>query len=232
MVWQDPKTKMLQIKCKKDGTEIYCGRVETDGIWHTSQDPSLRWNGYIEFRGTMPTGKNRNDNYCAFPAWWLWAYNWPHNGEIDIIETKNGKPNIQMALHSTNAKGGNAQHPKGNWFYINSDLNVHPLTAGLQWHVRHDRIKLYYLFSWYDFNERKYVKKTVRQFLYPYTKDYWIFRNTLTGNGGGRGKGFFPIMNLAQGGDITGVKGDQCKWRCVKYGPQKMLVMSVKVYGY
>ena len=79
-------------------------RVETDGIWRTSQDPSLRWNGYIEFRGTMPTRKNWKDYYCAFPAWWLWAYNWPHNGEIDIIETKNGKPYIQMALHSTNAK--------------------------------------------------------------------------------------------------------------------------------
>ena len=91
LVWQDPKTKTLTIKCGKGGDgQIYCGRVETSHVWHTSYDPSLRRRGYLEVRGTLPlgTGGNWHGN---FPAWWLYAYDWPKGAEIDFLEGKGKK---------------------------------------------------------------------------------------------------------------------------------------------
>ena len=66
------------------------------------------------------------------------GHNWPHHGEIDIVECVNGNPKIYMTLHSTNHNGGNGQHPSTSSYNANSDFTQYPLIAGFEWNVRHE----------------------------------------------------------------------------------------------
>ena len=103
-------------------------RLNTKGIWSTSKSSDIKKRGYIEIRSTFPaTAQSENSwKYTgAWPAIWLLGdseLNWPHNGEIDIVEAINGKAKIYATTHSTKHHGGNGQHPPKHPFYLNSDF--------------------------------------------------------------------------------------------------------------
>ena len=107
---------------------IFFNRLNTRGIWTTSQSADIKKRGYIEVRSTFPAtsnGKDARKFKGAWPAIWLMGESklkWPHNGEIDILETINGEAKIYASLHSTNHNGGNSQHPPKQPFQFNSDF--------------------------------------------------------------------------------------------------------------
>ena len=76
----------------------------------------------------------------AWPAVWMLGegngHEWPHHGEIDIVEAANGNPNIIMTVHSSNHNGGNGQHPPHQPIYMNSDFTKDPLICGFEWNVQ------------------------------------------------------------------------------------------------
>ena len=101
-------------------------RLTSKHVWTTAKSSGIKNRGYVEVQTLLPAKIHGGNFKGAWPAvWMLGTANggvWPGEGEIDIYELVNGKPKINMALHSTHRNGGNAQKPPNNPFYANADF--------------------------------------------------------------------------------------------------------------
>ncbi|MDE6023307.1 MAG: family 16 glycosylhydrolase [Muribaculaceae bacterium] len=173
------KDGFLYINCfkGKDG-KIYSGRMNAC--------PNTGWlYGYVEARILLPKGKG------TWPAFWMmpsnvdWNKNpWPYCGEIDIMEEVGANPDyVSSSLHT-----GNYNHTKGT-------QKTHEMKcpgAEESFHV--------YALEWTEDAITTYVDGKVQL---RATKaemgtdhDSWPFHYA-----------FYPILNLAWGGDWGGYKG-------------------------
>lgn len=173
------KDGFLNINCFKgsDG-KIYSGRMNAR--------PSTGWTyGYFEARICLPSGKG------TWPAFWMmpsnvdWNTNpWPKCGELDIMEEVGANPNyVSSSLHTQNYN-----HTKGT-------QKTHEMkVAGAEgeFHV--------YAVEWTEDAITTYVDGKVQlQALKSQMgsdHDSWPFHYA-----------FYPILNLAWGGDWGGYKG-------------------------
>lgn len=216
----------ITAKKENDG-RITSARLETYGVWSTTQSADTKKRGYVEVRSTMPVagyGSFRG----AWPAIWMLGNGngnqWPKYGEIDMLEAVNGDPKIYMALHSPCCNGGNAQHPSPNAFYINSDLTQNAFIAGFEWNVRESegQIDLTWWHSWFESGSWK-EDHTTKVLFSNGNNDYWDFLKSFNE------EGFSLIINLAQGGNFPQVFDPN---QCLTSGPQYMNIQEVKVYGF
>lgn len=136
--------------------------------------------GVFEARIKLPKGKG------TWPAWWMMPVNytgWPHCGEIDIMEEVGADPNkVSSSIHCTAYN-----HP-------NNTQKTHEMTcAGAEgeFHV--------YTLEWTEDYIQTYVDGK-KQLTFNNDKknndDTWPFHVA-----------FYPILNLAWGGDWGGYKG-------------------------
>ena len=173
------KDGFLNINCFKasDG-KIYSGRVNAM--------PNKGWlYGYFEARILLPSGKG------TWPAFWMmpcnvdWSTNpWPRCGEIDIMEEVGANPNyVSSSLHTENYN-----HTK------NTQKTHEMYLAGAEgsFHI--------YACEWTEDEIITYVdgKEQLRATRASMGSDHasWPFHYA-----------FYPILNLAWGGDWGGYKG-------------------------
>ena len=169
----------LNINCFKaaDG-KIYSGRVNAC--------PNTGWlYGYFEARINLPSGKG------TWPAFWMmpcnvdWTTNgWPKCGEIDIMEEVGANPNyVSSSLHTENYN-----HTKGT----QKTHEMYLPGAEGSFHV--------YAVEWTEDEIVTYVdgKVQLRASRASMGTDHasWPFHYA-----------FYPILNLAWGGDWGGYKG-------------------------
>lgn len=173
------KDGFLHINCFKgsDG-KIYSGRINAR--------PSEGWlYGYVEARICLPEGKG------TWPAFWMmpsnvdWNTNpWPYCGEIDIMEEVGADPNqVSSSLHT------------GNYNHTKNTQKTHAMNcpgAEGEFHI--------YALEWTADEITTYVDGKVQL---KVTKSQmgtdhadWPFHYA-----------FYPILNLAWGGDWGGYKG-------------------------
>merc|ERR1719186_244204 len=153
---------------------------------------------------------------------------WPKNGEIDIVELRNGEPSVLMTLHSTNHHGAYGQNPPHNPLHLNTDMTKIPVIFGLEWHVKADegQIDLTWWITSFDIPSQQWKNEKTTKSLFKSegdTEDYAVFLKSF--NEGG----FYLLINLAQGGDFTGVYD---KDALLEDGPQHVVIESAKVYEF
>ena len=173
------KDGFLYINCFKgsDG-KIYSGRMNAK--------PSTGWTyGYFEARINLPKGKG------TWPAFWMmpsnvdWGKNpWPYCGEIDIMEEVGVDANrVSSSLHT-----GNYNHTKGT----QKTHEMYCAGAEGEFHV--------YACEWTPDAITTYVDGKVQLSVTKASMgadhDSWPFYYA-----------FYPILNLAWGGDWGGYKG-------------------------
>ena len=173
------KDGFLYINCfkGKDG-KIYSGRMNAK--------PGSGWlYGYFEARINLPKGKG------TWPAFWMmpsnvdWGKNpWPYCGEIDIMEEVGANPNyVSSSLHT-----GNYNHTKGT----QKTHEMYCAGAEGDFHV--------YACEWTEDEIVTYVDGKVQlratKASMGADHDSWPFHYA-----------FYPILNLAWGGDWGGYKG-------------------------
>ena len=173
------KDGILNINCfkGKDG-KIYSGRMNAR--------PSTGWTyGYFEARIWLPKGKGTWPAYWMMPSNVDWNTNpWPYCGEIDIMEEVGADPNqVSSSLHT-----GNYNHTKGT-------QKTHAMyLAGAEegFHI--------YACEWTEDEIITYVDGKVQlkatKASMGQDHDSWPFHYA-----------FYPILNLAWGGDWGGYKG-------------------------
>lgn len=173
------KDGFLYINCfkGKDG-KVYSGRMNAK--------PNTGWlYGYFEARINLPKGKG------TWPAFWMmpsnvdWNKNpWPYCGEIDIMEEVGANPNyVSSSLHT-----GNYNHTKGT----QKTHEMYCAGAEGEFHV--------YACEWTEEEIVTYVDGKVQlratKASMGADHDSWPFHYA-----------FYPILNLAWGGDWGGYKG-------------------------
>ncbi|MDE6291315.1 MAG: family 16 glycosylhydrolase [Muribaculaceae bacterium] len=173
------KDGFLYINCfkGKDG-KVYSGRMNAR--------PNTGWlYGYVEARIWLPKGKG------TWPAFWMmpsnvdWNKNpWPYCGEIDIMEEVGANPNyVSSSLHT-----GNYNHTKGT----QKTHEMYCKGAEEEFHV--------YALEWTEDAITTYVdgkvQLSVTKAAMGADHDSWPFHYA-----------FYPILNLAWGGDWGGYKG-------------------------
>ena len=173
------KDGFLYINCFKgnDG-KVYSGRMNAR--------PGTGWlYGYVEARIWLPKGKG------TWPAFWMmpsnvdWNKNpWPYCGEIDIMEEVGANPNyVSSSLHT-----GNYNHTKGT----QKTHEMYCKDAEEEFHV--------YALEWTEDAITTYVdgkvQLSVTKAAMGADHDSWPFHYA-----------FYPILNLAWGGDWGGYKG-------------------------
>ena len=173
------KDGFLYINCFKgsDG-KVYSGRMNAK--------PNTGWTyGYFEARINLPKGKG------TWPAFWMmpsnvdWNKNpWPYCGEIDIMEEVGADPNrVSSSLHT-----GNYNHTKGT----QKTHEMYCAGAEGEFHV--------YACEWTPDAITTYVdgkvQLSVTKAAMGADHDSWPFHYA-----------FYPILNLAWGGDWGGYKG-------------------------
>lgn len=173
------KDGFLYINCFKgsDG-KVYSGRMNAH--------PKTGWlYGYFEARIWLPKGKG------TWPAFWMmpsnvdWKENpWPYCGEIDIMEEVGANPNyVSSSLHT-----GNYNHTKGT----QKTHDMYCKGAEEEFHV--------YACEWTEDAITTYVdgkvQLSVTKAAMGADHDSWPFHYA-----------FYPILNLAWGGDWGGYKG-------------------------
>lgn len=191
------KDGFLYINCfkGKDG-KIYSGRMNAR--------PNTGWlYGYFEARINLPKGKG------TWPAFWMmpsnvdWNKNpWPYCGEIDIMEEVGANPDyVSSSLHT-----GNYNHTKGT----QKTHEMYCKSAEGEFHV--------YACEWTEDEIITYVDGKVQlratKASMGADHDSWPFHYA-----------FYPILNLAWGGDWGGYKGvDE------KALPVSMIVDYVRIF--
>lgn len=170
---------ILYINCFK-GTDgkIYSGRMNAR--------PETGWlYGYFEARIWLPKGKG------TWPAFWMmpsnvdWNTNpWPYCGEIDIMEEVGVDPNeVSSSLHT-----GNYNHTKGT----QKTHSMYCAGAEEEFHI--------YAVEWTEDQITTYVDGKVQlsatKASMGQDHDSWPFHYA-----------FYPILNLAWGGDWGGYNG-------------------------
>lgn len=136
--------------------------------------------GWIEAKIKLPKGKG------TWPAWWMMPVtftSWPHCGEIDIMEEVGADPNqVSSSIHCT------------AYNHTKNTQKTHAMNcpgAEGEFHV--------YALEWTEDYIQTYVDGK-KQLYFPNDKknndDTWPFHVP-----------FYPILNLAWGGDWGGYKG-------------------------
>ena len=168
----------LHIKCLKENGKVYSGRVYA----HLNQG----WQyGYFEASIKLPKGKG------TWPAFWMmpvgndWSTNpWPMCGEIDIMEEVGCVPNeVSSSIHTQDYNHTKNTQKTHAMTIPNAEGEFH--TYALLWTA--DEIVTYV-----DGLEQLYVKKSV----IGSSHNQWPFHYA-----------FYPILNLAWGGDWGGMNG-------------------------
>lgn len=165
------KNGILNITAKKIGSEVCSARINTRQLWTY---------GYFEARLQLPKGKG------TWPAFWMMPAdggNWPHCGEIDIMEEVGVNPNYtSSSIHCTAYN-----------HTINTQKTAERLCPGAE-----DSFHIYAL-EWTPDYIRTYVDGKL---LFTFDNDKKGDDNTWPFN-----KPFHPILNLAWGGDWGGWNG-------------------------
>lgn len=173
------KDGILNINCfkGKDG-KIYSGRMNAC--------PNTGWTyGYFEARIWLPKGKGTWPAYWMMPSNVDWSTNpWPYCGEIDIMEEVGADPNqVSSSLHT-----GNYNHTKGT-------QKTHAMyLAGAEegFHIYACEWTKDEIITYVDGKvQLKATKASMGQ-----DHDSWPFHYA-----------FYPILNLAWGGNWGGYKG-------------------------
>ena len=161
----------LKIIAKKVGNQVLSVRMNTNKSWCY---------GYFEARIKMPAGKG------TWPAFWMLPknfVNWPHDGEIDIVEFVGFNPNqVHSSIHCK------AYNHLNN---TEKTASKHIPTAQTDFHV--------YAVEWTEYYIHGYVDG-VR---------YFVFNNDKTGNKDTWpfNAPFYLKLNLAWGGNWGGAHG-------------------------
>ena len=227
---QDKSTKSITITAHKSGSYVTSGRINTNHKWNSADSESTKRRGYLEVRAKFPAKTNGyNEFKGAWPAVWMLGTgnggHWPGEGEIDIMESVNGDPEIHMSLHSTNHHGGNAQHPSGD-VNPNADFSHDGAILGLEWNVLEQigQIDITWWISYFDLGSHSWRSEHHTKSLYHGRgQDYHEFYNSFV-----NANGFYAIINLAEGGDWPNCHHDYC---VLTNGDQYLIVDSAKVYG-
>lgn len=162
---------VLQITARKSGSQVISARLNTKELWQY---------GYFEARLKLPNGKG------TWPAYWMMPANggnWPHCGEIDIMEEVGTNPNYtSSSIHCTAYN-----------HTIGTQKTAERLTPGAE-----DEFHVYAL-EWTPDFIRTYVDG----------KQLFYFANDKKGdeNTWPFDKPFHPILNLAWGGSWGGMNG-------------------------
>ena len=168
----------LQIHCFKEGNNIYSGRVYA----HVNQG----WQyGYFEASIKLPKGKG------TWPAFWMmpvgndWSTNpWPMCGEIDIMEEVGVVPNeVSSSIHTQDYNHTKNTQKTHAMTISKAEGEFH--TYALLWTA--DEI-ITYVDGQVQLNVKKSVLGTGH--------NQWPFHYA-----------FYPIFNLAWGGDWGGMQG-------------------------
>lgn len=217
----------------KYNKSISSGRINTSRKWTTK---GLGDRGYVEVRALLPAMPNADASFAgSWPAIWMMARDlqsagWPACGEIDIMEMINGDPTCYMSLHSPKHHGANAQHPEGGPFYLDVDLTKSPGVFGLEWHmIRGDDGAVKQLdITWWISQENlaspgKWLTKCAVKSLVASPGDLDDLQTFVDGFA----RGFYLIVNLAEGGNFPGkdpgLQPDK---------PQNVTILSAKAYHF
>ena len=57
------ETGEITITAKKEGSRVTSGRLDTNGVWSTSQSEDIKKHGYVEVRATIPARPNGKAQY-------------------------------------------------------------------------------------------------------------------------------------------------------------------------
>lgn len=162
---------VLQITARKSGSEIISGRINSKDLWEY---------GYFEARIKLPKGKG------TWPAFWMMPVtggDWPHCGEIDIMEEVGVNPDYtSSSIHCTNYN-----------HVIKTQKTTERLCSGAE-----DDFHIYAL-EWTPDYIKTYVDG---EELFYFENDKQGDDNTWPFN-----KPFHLILNLAWGGDWGGMEG-------------------------
>lgn len=169
-------------ECSGGTLKIHCFREDGkiySGRLYGNRNEGFRY-GYIEARIKLPKGKG------TWPAWWMMPVNggrWPACGEIDIMEEVG--VDADMVSSSIHCQAYN--HPAKT--QKTHEMRCEGAEEGF--HV--------YALEWTENHIRTYVDGK-EQLYFPNDKtgndDTWPFN-----------KAFYPILNIAWGGDWGGYKG-------------------------
>lgn len=165
------KGGILNITAMKNGKEVISARLNTKELWLY---------GYFEARLKLPKGKG------TWPAFWMMpanGNNWPHCGEIDIMEEVGVNPNYTSS----------SIHCSAYNHTIGTQKTAERLTPGAE-----DEFHVYAL-EWTPEYIRTYVDGKL---LLTFNNDGKGDENTWPFN-----KPFHPILNLAWGGSWGGMSG-------------------------
>lgn len=231
-VSQDSSTKAITIEGRKhdDGT-ITSGRINSNGKWNSADSELTKRRGYLEVRAKFPAKFGSENFVGAWPAVWMLGTHggWPGMGEIDIMESVNGDPDIVMSLHSTHHNGGNSQHPPHEPLLANADFAKDGAILGLEWNVQDaiGQLDITWWITYFNLPSQTWTSMYTTKSLFSSAgsaNDYNDFYNSFI-----NANGFYAIINLAEGGQFPGCFDPSCVF--VDYQPQYVIVDSAKVYG-
>merc|ERR1712038_1329033 len=204
-VTQDSSTNVITITAKKVSSDhITSGRLNSNGKWNSGDSENTKRRGYLEVRAKFPAKSNGDSLRGAWPAVWMLGTgnggHWPGEGEIDIMESVNGSPEIVMSLHSTHHNGGNAQHPPDQPLFANADFSRDGAILGLEWNVQDNlgQIDITWWITYYDLGTNSWLSMHTTAILSEAAgdgNDYKDFYNSFV-----ESNGFYAVINLAEGG--------------------------------
>jgi len=234
-VTQDSSTNVITITAQKVSSDhITSGRINSNGKWNSGNSESTKRRGYLEVRAKFPAKSNGDSFRGAWPAVWMLGTgnggHWPGEGEIDIMESVNGDPEVVMSLHSTHHNGGNAQHPPADPLFANADFSRDGAILGLEWNVQDNigQLDITWWISYFDLGTNSWTSMHSTKSLFSSAgagNDYDDFYNSFV-----NAPGFYAIINLAEGGQFPQCFDYSCTF--VDGQPQYVIVDSAKVYQY
>lgn len=166
-----------------DGTLKIHAFKEGDKVYsarmYANRSAGFRY-GYIEARIKLPKGKG------TWPAWWMYPVdgsNWPACGEIDIMEEVGVDPNrVSSSFHCIAYNHTNHTQKTHEMYCVGAEEGFH--IYALEWTED-------YMRTYVDGKEQLYFENDHQN-----NNDSWPFN-----------KPFYPILNVAWGGDWGGYAG-------------------------